>query len=296
MANKLLVGFIGQGYIGKNYADDFERRGYAVVRYALEEPYNGNKAKVAECDVVIIAVPTPTTSGQFDLSVVESVLQLVGEGKIAVIKSTVLPGTTAELQNRHNTVTILYSPEFLSERTAAEDAAHPFSNIIGMPEESERHRAAAELVHSVLPKAQYSLTCTSTEAELIKYTHNGSGYIQIVFFNMMYDLARSLGCDWNTIEEAIRNDPLVCNRYAKPVHASGHPGAKQGRGAGGHCFIKDMAALSELYARRLSDDARGQSFLRAMECKNVDLLTKSGKDLDLLKGVYGENPEDICAS
>lgn len=26
------------GFIGENYADDFERRGYAVVRSALEEP------------------------------------------------------------------------------------------------------------------------------------------------------------------------------------------------------------------------------------------------------------------
>ena len=26
------IGFIGQGWIGKNYADDFDARGYAVVR------------------------------------------------------------------------------------------------------------------------------------------------------------------------------------------------------------------------------------------------------------------------
>ncbi len=28
------IGFIGQGWIGKNYADDFEHRGYRVVRYS----------------------------------------------------------------------------------------------------------------------------------------------------------------------------------------------------------------------------------------------------------------------
>lgn len=38
----MLIGFIGQGFIGKNYADDFENRGYEVVRYALEEPYLKN--------------------------------------------------------------------------------------------------------------------------------------------------------------------------------------------------------------------------------------------------------------
>ncbi len=33
------IGFIAQGWLGKNYANDFEERGYSVVRCALEEPY-----------------------------------------------------------------------------------------------------------------------------------------------------------------------------------------------------------------------------------------------------------------
>ena len=40
-------------------------------------------------------------------------------------------------------ITVLFSPEFLSEATAARDAAHPFSNIIGLSVDDERHRAAA---------------------------------------------------------------------------------------------------------------------------------------------------------
>ena len=41
--NKIKIGFIGQGWIGKNYADDFEKRGFDVVRYSQEEPYVKNK-------------------------------------------------------------------------------------------------------------------------------------------------------------------------------------------------------------------------------------------------------------
>ena len=59
---KLLIGFIGQGFVGKNYADNFERRGFSVVRYALEDPYRANKKKIRECDVVFICLPTPTTA------------------------------------------------------------------------------------------------------------------------------------------------------------------------------------------------------------------------------------------
>jgi len=95
----------------------------------------------------------------------------------------------------------------------------------------------------------------------------------------MYDLARALGCKWTTIEEAILHDPLVCNRYARPVH-------KSGRGAGGHCFIKDFAALHSLYESTLPHDAKAAAVFKAMEAKNIELLKNSGKDLDLLRGVY----------
>ena len=35
----MIIGFIGQGWIGKNYADDFEKRGFDVVRYSKEKKY-----------------------------------------------------------------------------------------------------------------------------------------------------------------------------------------------------------------------------------------------------------------
>ena len=50
------IGFIGQGYIGKNYADDFENRGFNVIRYALEEPHYKNDEHIEDCGIVFIAV------------------------------------------------------------------------------------------------------------------------------------------------------------------------------------------------------------------------------------------------
>lgn len=278
---KPTIGFIGQGYIGKNYADDFEKRGFHVIRYALEEPYNGNKDKLKECDIIFIAVPTPTTPKGFDPSIVKEALKLVQKDKIAVIKSTVLPGTTKNLQRLYLNLTLLISPEFLSEATAAHDAANPFSNIVGMPENSERYQKAAALVQGVLPKAPFVLTCDSDEAEIIKYAHNGSGYVQIIFFNIMYDLARKMGHDWSKIGEAIKADPMISSRYSNPVH-------KSGRGAGGHCFIKDIAALRDFYLKTIPEDSAGTSLFPILEKKNINLLVESGKDMDLLKEVYGD--------
>src|SRR3989344_3970134 len=96
--SKLRIGFIGQGWIGKHYADDFERRGFEVVRYSLDVEHANNRDSIGQCGIVFIAVPTPTTPDGFDDSILVDVLPLVGKGKIAVIKSTVLPHTTDKLQ------------------------------------------------------------------------------------------------------------------------------------------------------------------------------------------------------
>lgn len=56
MDKDLLIGFIGQGFIGKNYANDMVERGFKVVRYDNEN-YLENKDKIKDCDIVFIAVP-----------------------------------------------------------------------------------------------------------------------------------------------------------------------------------------------------------------------------------------------
>jgi UDP-glucose 6-dehydrogenase len=298
---KPLIGCIGQGWIGKNYADDFERRGYTVVRYALEPQYAANKEKIKDCDIVFIAVPTPTTPAGFDASVVEAAVSLVGAGKIAVIKSTMLPGMTKKMQTAHPECIVLLSPEFLTEATAAYDAAHPKRNIIGTARDSAEHTAAAATVLGVLPKAPFELVCTSTEAEYIKYGGNNWFYIKVLFVNMLYDLSQKDGCDWEVIRDGMAADPRIGSSHLMPVHASGTLGSdnyhllpkedtkvKGGRGAGGHCFIKDFAAFARLYQEYFPDDEEGGAVLTSLEKKNIQLLTSTGKDLDLLRGVYGE--------
>jgi nucleotide sugar dehydrogenase len=278
---KIEVGFIGQGRIGKNYANDFEARGYETIRYSLEEPYIQNKDLIKTCDVVFIAVPTPSTPQGFDVSIVENAFSLVGEGKIAIIKSTIVPGTTKELQARNSNCKIFYSPEFLSEVTAKFDVENPFSNIVGVADDTEENRNLANKVIDILPQSPFNLVCTSTEAEFIKYSHNVNGCSQIMLFNVIFDLASKLGADWSVIRTAIGADPMMSDRYTQPVH-------KSGRGAGGACFIKDLAAFRETYAKVIPEDKAGIDVLESLEKKNIDLLKSTNKDLHLLKGVYGE--------
>jgi UDPglucose 6-dehydrogenase len=283
----MIIGFIGQGFIGKHMADDCESRGFAVVRYALEPAYADNRDAIASCDIVFIAVPTPTTPSGFDSSILEAVVPLVGVGNIAVIKSTVVPGTTERLQEKFPDRVMLHAPEFLREKFAAEDTAHPARTIIGMPVIDSTHTTAVEKVLTVLPKAPYELVCKSETAELIKYGGNCFLAQKVVFMNLLYDAARACGADYAEIAAAMAADERIGTSHMKVIDESGHPGSMPGRGAGGHCFPKDLAAFASWYQRSVHDDTDGTALLRALEAKNNVLLRTSKKDLDLLDGIYG---------
>ncbi len=275
------IGFIGQGFVGKNIANDVESRGHRVVRYALEAEYVNNKEALKECEAVFIAVPTPSTPNGFDYSIVEHGLSLLCDGTIAIIKSTILPGTTRKLQDAFPNLVILFSPEFLCEATAAHDAAHPILNIIGIFSDSAGHRTSAETIMSILPHSENTFIVPTEAAELFKYIHNIHGFTRVILSNLFYDLAQSLKVDWTHVEQIMNVDPMMSPYYNSPTH-------KSGRGAGGHCFIKDMAAFIELYEIFNANDEKGKSVLRALEAKNLELLASTNKDQDLVRGVYGE--------
>lgn len=288
MKDKMKIGFVGQGWIGKNYANDFEARGYNVVRYGLEKEYIENKHKIKDCEIVFIAVPTPTTVDGFDYSIVEKSLELIGKNNVAVVKSTMLPGTTDILQKKFPDIFVFHSPEFLREITAAYDAANPSRNIIGVTAISTECIKRAEQVLKILPKANFEKIMLAKEAELVKYIGNCFLYEKVVFFNQMYDLANSLGLDYQNIRSAVVADERIGASHTAVAHASGHDQMKLGRGAGGHCFIKDFEALLEMYKKNLPDDLTGYNVLHSLREKNNQLLAHSGKDLDLLKKVVGD--------
>jgi len=274
------IGCIGQGFVGKNIADDFEHRGFEVVRYALEPAFKDNAKRIAECDVVFIGVPTPTTPAGFDYSVVESVLKLVADGAVAVVKSTLLPGTTTKLQDTYSNKIVLFSPEFLCEKTAAYDVAHPMMNVIGLSYDSAGHRKAAESVMKILPTSEHNFIVSSQAAELFKYAHNLNGYFRVILANLLFEVGEKSDVNWGDVKTMMDSDIMMSPYYNTPSH-------KGGRGAGGHCFIKDMAAFRHLYEDQVATDTIGLEVLKALEKKNLELLKKTSKDQELVDGVYG---------
>lgn len=281
------IGFIGQGWIGKNYANHFKERGFSVERYAKEEPYNVNREKIKECDIVFIAVPTPFTPEGFNDRIVREVVSLVGAGKIAVIKSTILPGTTVKIQKENPGIFVLHSPEFLREVSARSDIDNPDRHIFGIPNKEAAWREAAEKVLAIMPRAPYEKICTAEEAELTKYGNNVYLYTKLIYANILYDIAEKHGCDWNTIVGNITADERIGKSHFQPVHQVEHMGGKKDvRGAGGHCFIKDFATFHKHYEEVVGNEF-GMRVLDAIRDKNIHLLSRTGKDADILREVYG---------
>lgn len=274
-----IIGFIGQGWIGKNYANNFEKRGYQIVRYGKEPEYQKNKDKIKKCDIVFVAVPTPTSKNKFDISIVEDALSIIEENTIVVIKSTVIPGTTEKLQKKYPKIIILHSPEFLAEATACYDANNPKRNIIGYVD--EKGKEAAKKVMQVLPQSPYKTIIPVRSAELAKYAGNCFLYLKVIYANLIYDLSKKLNIDYTIIKEVISNDPRIGNSHLDPIHQTG-------RGAGGDCFIKDFAAFAQTYKKLNPEDKKGNEILEKVQDKNIELLFNSKKDLELLKGVYGK--------
>lgn len=278
MDQNIKIGFIGQGFIGKNYADDFEERGFSVTRYDLER-YQANKEKIKDCDLVFIAVPTPTTPNGFNHDILTSVLSLIGKGKIAIIKSTIVAGTTIKLQKLYPEIIVMHSPEFLTEKTADFDARNPERNIVGITDiDDQELYKKAETVLSVLPKCPYSLITKSQNAELIKYGGNNWFYFKVIFMNILYDLVQKSGADFEVVKEGMSFDSRIGKTHLDVVHQGG-------RGAGGHCFIKDFEAFIEMLDKNnLSEQKKVCETLRDM---NLTYLKLTNKNQNLVKEVYG---------
>ena len=291
------LGFIGQGWIGKNLADNFDERGHSTIRYAHEAPYNENREKLKDADIIFIAVPTPTTPEGFDDSILRQAVKHARKGQTVVIKSTIIPGTTDSIAAENPDLFVMHAPEFLRETSVKKDIAEPERNIIGIPTKFIDHpewRRRAQEVLSVLPLAPYMVICSAPEAELTKYGGNNFLYMKVVYMNTLYDLAQHHGADWDIIAENMSADSRIGASHMQPVHQHKHMGGVLGRGAGGHCFIKDFAALRHHYERVFPEDTHAHSLLRSFEATNNYHLRSTNKDLDLLESVYGDEVLCVC--
>lgn len=233
------IGIIGDGVVGGALRMWFESQHAAVASY---DPPKGlrDRSAINIADIVFVCVPTPYEAGRgFDHSYLLDAMALIAGSKLVVIKSTVLPGTTDELQRRYPQHKLMFSPEFLREASAVDDMAHPDRQIVGVTAMSA---GDAYAVLDVLPAAPFVRVCEAREAEMAKYVANSFLAMKVSFANEVFDLCEHLGIDYAAIRDIVAADARIGASHTD-VLADGY------RGYGGKCLPKDSKALLDLAAR-----------------------------------------------
>ena len=230
----LKLGICGIGMVGGALRKYFESKS---IKPFLYDKYKkiGSIKEVNQAKIIFICVPTPFNKNKgFDLSFVEKACSNIEGEKIVVIKSTVLPGTTENLQKKYLQHKFLFNPEFLSEATADEDMQKPDRQLIGYTEKS---KDIAQDVLNILPKAPYEKIMPATEMEMVKYFNNTFNAIKVIFANHMYDLCQVLNIDYDNVVEAAAKSKFIRTKDHLDVWH------KNFRGYGGKCLPKDIKAL-----------------------------------------------------
>lgn len=266
------MGIMGVGMVGGALNQYFEKKGKAVGQdLFLYDPFKGFDSvdELNRADIIFICVPTPyLKDGKgFDLSYVEDAFSKIKGEKIVVIKSTALPGTTQEFQDKYPQHKVLFNPEFLTELTAEQDMNYPDRQIVGYTQQS--FDVAKDIV-MILPLAPYERIMTSTEAEMVKYFGNNWFALKVAFANQMYDVCQKIGADYDIVMEGASADKRIGPSHLVVMH-------KGYRGYGGKCIPKDIRA-----------------FIQFGDSLGVDLkLHKMAEEInnDLMKAQNIEDPE-----
>ncbi len=236
------IGVIGCGVVGGAVANGFAQRGLKVRTFDKFKPEHDDlDAMMLTAEAVFICVPTPTlANGDQDISALEEVFAVLRGRSYAgyiVVKSTVLPGTTARLAKQFKFTKVAHNPEFLTAARPLEDFNDQPAVLIGSADADTA--TAIGGMYADLGFGNVMCLESPTETELAKYMHNLHLSIKVSFCNEMYEACESLGVKYNSV------------RYATIMMGGighGHtavPGPDGKRGFGGMCFPKDTSAFAK---------------------------------------------------
>jgi UDPglucose 6-dehydrogenase len=298
------IGVIGQGFVGGSLTTVFSERGETVYTYDktgktaqgsfdLSSTWSlkgmvdyaervGSSKGHKFSGVYFVCVPTPMyEDGSADLSIVESVLEDLANipgDRIAVVKSTVPPGSTDTWNKRYNQMGlhVIFNPEFLTEANAINDMREQNRIVLGGPR--PHINTVRNIFQRAFPKVPIIKT-SATTAEMVKYVTNCMLAVKVSFANEVAQICEALDADGlnidydKVVEYAKVDRRLGETHWAVPGPVPTHDG-RYVRGFGGHCFPKDINALMSV-ARKY--DVKPRVMQAAWE-KNLEVRGPDDRD------------------
>jgi UDPglucose 6-dehydrogenase len=237
------IGVVGNGFVGhamtllRPYVDVLV---WDIVPDKRDPQTLDIETFVEESEIIFVAVPTPMNSdGSANLNIVRAVceeIQAIDDEKYIVLRSTVPPGTSEELD-------VAFMPEFLTEKNWKDDFKNCNQWILGStdPFLYEKMKRMFELAYNDGNGAIVNkelIQCKPSEAEMIKYLKNVFLSVKVGFFNELESICSEMDINYENVRCIATEDPRIGNGHTK---VPGHDGL---RGFGGTCFPKDTNALA----------------------------------------------------
>ena len=262
-------------------------------------------AAVTDAEMVWLCVGTPSRAdGGIQLNSIVDAMRGIGQclrsstnRPLIVIRSTVLPGTSADklipaLESTSGLtigqdLQVVYHPEFLREGTAVEDFDHPPKIVVGEQTEGAADPLLAIYKNYEAPRFRLQLG----EAELVKYCDNLFHAVKITFANEVGMLAKSMDIDARRVADVFCADKKlnISSRYLRPGFAFG-----------GSCLPKDIRAVLRRAAEVSLELPMLQSVLpsnRSQIERLVDLvLLESPTQVGMVGLAFKPNTDDMRES
>ena len=201
-------------------------------------------SSISEAATVVVVVGTPIGDHLSpDPQAVPRALEVVGEhfrdGQLLVLRSTVYPGVTAQVERLFIRLGLAIEVAFCPERIAEGRA---MTELFELPQivsarAPEAMARATELFARLTPS---TVPLTPEEAELAKLFTNVWRYIKFAASNQLYMIANDFGVDFERVRVAIGVD---------------YPRAADIAGAGfaaGPCLLKDTMQLAAFHNNNFS--------------------------------------------
>src|SRR6266852_5517032 len=206
----------------------------AVIGKTLVATSDSSCLKTAEAAIAVVGTHVdehlnPTVTELYKN--LDNIIDLLPEGALLVLRSTVYPGVTKlvydRVRGRGRKIHVAFCPERIAEGKALEEI-RSMPQIISAfePEALQRVRELFSIINDEL------IELTPLEAELAKLFTNSWRYLNFAISNQFYLLAESYGLDFYRIYEAVTRRYPRMKSFARAGFAAGP------------CLLKDTLQLS----------------------------------------------------